>query len=58
MDSTWRYSFIKQIWIVTGETLMRIALVEDDVSLAQNYSDLFKKANWGVSHYLDRLSAL
>jgi len=58
MDSTWRYSFIKQVLIVTGGTLMRIALVEDDVSLAQNYSDLFKKANWGVSHYLDRLSAL
>ena len=36
---------------------MRIALVEDDVILAQNYSDLFAKADWKVSHYLDRASA-
>tara|TARA_B110000305_G_C19459095_1_gene652990 strand:+ start:3643 stop:4338 length:696 start_codon:yes stop_codon:yes gene_type:complete len=37
---------------------MRIALVEDDVSLAQNYSDIFSRADWRVSHYLSRAAAL
>ena len=37
---------------------MRIALVEDDVSLAQNYSDIFSRSDWRVSHYISRASAL
>ncbi len=37
---------------------MRIALVEDDVTLANNYQELFGRAKWQVTHFEDRLTAM
>ena len=37
---------------------MRIALVEDDVTLANNYQELFGRDKWQVTHFEDRLTAM